>query len=236
MRSGSSAAPRRLPLKSRRAPLDFAAMSLLLPGLDAYLLSVLPPRDAVLTRMEAEAARRSIPIVGPAVGRVLAQYASLVGARRVFELGSAIGYSTLWLARAVGEGGRVFFTDGSQANADEARGYLAEAGVADRVTVLVGDALTRLGETEGEFDLIFNDVDKEGYPDVARQAVPRLRAGGLLITDNVLWDGWLRQPSCEDDAETAAIRTFNRMLYDHPDLETTIVPLRDGLAIARKVR
>lgn len=211
-------------------------MSLLLAGLDDYLLSILPPRDAVLSRMEAEAARRGIPIVGPAVGRLLAQYAALVGARRVFELGSAIGYSTIWLARAVGAEGRVFYTDGSEENAAEARRNLAEAGVADRVTVLVGDALARLEETDGEFDLIFNDVDKEGYPDVARRAIPRLRVGGLLVTDNVLWDGFLRLPSGEDDAETAAIREHNRLLYEHPDVETTIVPLRDGVSVARRLR
>ena len=210
-------------------------MSLLLAGLDDYLLSILPPRDAVLARMEADAAGRGIPIVGPAVGRLLAQYARLVGARRVFELGSAIGYSTIWLARAVGDG-RVFYTDGSEEYAAEARRNLAEAGVADRVTVLVGDALARLDETEGEFDLIFNDVDKEGYPDVARRAVPRLRVGGLLVTDNVLWDGALRLPPCEDDAETTAIREFNRICYGHPDLEVTIVPLRDGLSVARRIR
>lgn len=213
-----------------------AAMSLLLAGLDDYLLSILPPRDAVLARMEEDAARRRIPIVGPAVGRLLAQYSRLVGARRVFELGSAIGYSTIWLARAVGDEGNVFYTDGSEENAAEARRNIAEAGVADRVTVLVGDALARLEETEGEFDLIFNDVDKEGYPDVARRAVPRLRVGGLLITDNVLSDGELRLPPCEDDAETAAIREFNGMCYAHPDLEVTIVPLRDGLLVARRIR
>ena len=211
-------------------------MSLLLAGLDDYLLSVLPPRDGVLSRVEEEAARRGIPIVGPAVGRFLAQVARLAGARRVFELGSAVGYSTIWLARAVGEEGRVFYTDASEENAAEARRNLAEAGVADRVTLLVGDALRSLDETGGEFDLIFNDVDKEGYPDVARRAVPRLRVGGLLVTDNVLWDGALRLPACEDDAETAAIREFNRACYAHPDLEVTIVPLRDGVSLARRIR
>ena len=211
-------------------------MSLLSAGLDDYLHSILPPRDEVLARMEADAACRGIPIVGPAVGRLLAQVARLAGARRVFELGSAIGYSTIWLARAVGPDGRVFYTDGSEENAAEARENLGRAGVAERVTVLVGDALTALDGTDGEFDLIFNDVDKEGYPDVLRRALPRLRVGGLLVTDNVLWGGALRLPPCEDDAETAAIREFNRLCYAHPDLETTIVPLRDGVSVARRIR
>ena len=211
-------------------------MTLLLAGLDDYLLSVLPPRDPVLARLEEEARQRRIPIVGPAVGRFLSQMVRISGARRVFELGSAIGYSTLWLARAVGDSGHVFYTDGSDGNAAEARRAFEEAGVAARVTVLVGDALASLDATEGEFDFIFNDVDKEGYPDVLRRAVPRLAAGGLLVTDNVLWSGRLRLPAVEDDAETAAIREFNRLLYASPDLETTILPLRDGLSIARRIR
>ncbi len=211
-------------------------MSLLIAGLDDYLLSVLPPRDRVLVRIEEDAARRRIPIVGPAVGRLLAQYVHLTGARRVFELGSAIGYSTIWLARAVGEGGEVFFTDASEENAAEARKNFEEAGVASRVTLRVGDALASLDATEGEFDLVFNDVDKEGYPDVLRRAVPRLRVGGLLVTDNVLWSGALRLPACEDDAETAAIREFNRLCYERPDLSTTILPLRDGVSVVRRIR
>lgn len=211
-------------------------MSLLLAGLDDYLLSVLPPRDPVLARIEEDAARRRIPIVGPAVGHLLALLVRLAGARRVFELGSAVGYSTIWLARAVGEAGQVFWTDASEENAAEARRNLEEAGVADRVTLLVGDALASLDGTEGELDVVFNDVDKESYPDVLRRVVPRLRVGGLLITDNVLWDGALRLPACEDDAEAAAIREFNRLCYERPDLSTTILPLRDGVSVVRRVR
>lgn len=210
--------------------------SLLLAGLDDYLLSLLPPRDPVLARMEEEAERRRIPIVGPAVGRLLALLAGLAGARRVFELGSAIGYSTIWLARAVGEEGRVWGTDSSEANAAEARRNLEEAGVADRVTLLVGDALASLEATPGEFDLVFSDADKEGYPEVLRRVFPRLKPGGLLVTDNVLRRGRLRLPACEDDAETAAIREFNRLSYASPDLETTILPLGDGISVARRTR
>lgn len=217
-------------------PLHSRVMSLLIAGLDDYLLSVLPARDPVLARIEEDAARRRIPIVGPAVGRLLAQVVRLTGARRVFELGSAIGYSTIWLARAVGEDGEVFFTDASEENAAEARRNLEEAGVASRVTILVGDALASLDATGGELDLVFNDVDKEGYPDVLRRAVPRLRVGGLLVTDNVLWNGKLRLPACEDDTETAAIREFNRLCYERADLETTILPLRDGVSVVRRIR
>ncbi len=211
-------------------------MSLLLPGLDDYLLSSLPPRDPLLATMEESARLRRIPIVGPLGGRLLAQYIRLTGARRVFELGSAIGYSTIWMARAVGPEGHVYYTDFSEENATEARAYFEEAGLLSRITILVGDALRSLSTTPGDFDVIFNDADKEGYPEILEKALPRLRVNGLLISDNVLWKGKLRLPASGDDGETAAIRRFNRSLYESADVETVILPLRDGLAIARKIR
>jgi caffeoyl-CoA O-methyltransferase len=198
-----------------------------------YLYSMLPPRDAVLAEMEAEAAKRNIPIVGPAVGRVLHQLALMIGAKTVFEMGSAIGYSTIWWARAVGDGGLVFYTDGDRKNADEARGYFERAGVAPRINVTTGDALELLSEHKQEFDVIFNDVDKEDYPRVFRLAVPRLRKGGLFVTDNVLWSGQVAEKK-PAEATTKAILEFNRLLYGSPELFTTILPIRDGVAVAVK--
>ena len=203
------------------------------PAVDDYLYSLLPARDEVLAAMEAEATKRHIPIVGPAVGRILQQLAMMIGARTVFEMGSAIGYSTIWWARAVGKGGRVFYTDGDRKNANEARGYFEKAGVADRITVEVGDALELLSEHTQEFDVIFNDVDKEDYPRVFRVAIPRLRQGGLFITDNVLWSGRVADKK-NTEASTKAIVEFNRLLYSSPELFTTILPIRDGLAVAVK--
>ena len=199
-----------------------------------YLYSALPERDATLRDMEAEAATRNIPIVGPAVGRLLYQLACMIKARTVFEMGSAIGYSTIWWARAVGQGGRVIYTDGSQKNAEQARRNLQRAGVLDRVTVHVGDALELLSEQKEPFDIVFNDVDKEDYPRVFRVAAKRVRKGGLFVTDNVLWSGKVGQPADKADAETKAILEFNRLLYTSPDFMTTIIPLRDGVAVALK--
>ncbi|HTG62848.1 MAG TPA: O-methyltransferase [Terriglobia bacterium] len=200
-----------------------------------YLHSLLPKRDAVLRAMEGYAARRDIPIVGPACGRMLYQLARLIGARRVFEMGSAIGYSTLWLARAVGPKGIVYYTDGDPSNAGRAEAYLKKAGVLGRVRILVGDALTLLDATEGQFDLIFNDVNKTQYPDALSRAVDRVRAGGLLVTDNALWYGRVARPAPPGDLETRAIQKFNRLIYRSPKLFTTIVPLRDGLAVCTKL-
>ena len=199
---------------------------------EQYLYDILPPRDEVLAEIEQQARQRNIPIVGPAVGRLLYQYAVLSGARRVFEMGSAVGYSTIWWARAVGEGGRVYYTDGSQQNADEAAGYFRRAGVGGRVEIMVGNSLDLIDQVAGDFDIVFNDVDKHYYPQVFHKAVPRLRRGGLFITDNVLWSGRVARPT--DDPWTPAIREFNRLIYESPDLFTTIIPLRDGVSVCLK--
>jgi len=204
------------------------------PGVDDYLYSLLPQRDEVLTEMEAEAAERNIPIVGPAVARLLYQYAHAINAKTVFEMGSAIGYSTIWWARGVGPDGQVTYSDGDRKNADEARGYFKRAGVADRISVKVGDALELLSEEKREFDIIFCDVDKEDYPRVLKLVPARLRRGGLFITDNVLWKGRVVQQDTSD-AANKAIQQFNRELYGAKDFFTTVLPIRDGVAVAVKI-
>ena len=200
---------------------------------DDYMYSMLPKRDEVLVEMEDYAAKNKVPIVGPAVARVLQQLALTIAAKTVFELGSAIGYSTIWWAQAVGEKGRVIYTDGDSKNAERARGYFKRAGVSGRITLHTGDALEFLSEQKQEFDIIFNDVDKEDYPRVLRLVAPRLRQGGLFITDNVLWSGRVAEKN-STDARTKAILEFNRKLYDATEFYTTILPIRDGLAVAAK--
>lgn len=199
---------------------------------DDYLYSMLPKRSEVLAEMEEYASEHNIPIVGPAVARVLQQLAMAINARTIFELGSAIGYSTIWWAQAVGQSGRVIYTDGDARNAERARSYFARAGVSRQITLHTGDALEYLSEQKQEFDVIFNDVDKDDYPRVLRLVAPRLRKGGLFITDNVLWSGRVAEKN--PDATTKAILEFNRKLYDSKEFYTTILPIRDGLAVALK--
>jgi predicted O-methyltransferase YrrM len=211
----------------------------MMPGITSgpvenYLYSMLPARDEVLTEMEDQAAKRNIPIVGPAVGRILHQLALMSGAKNIFEMGSAIGYSTIWWARAIADGGRVIYTDGDRKNADEARGYFERAGVAGRITLKIGDAIEFLSEQTQQFDIIFCDLDKEDYPRALRMALPRLRKGGLLVADNVLWSGKVAETN-PPDASTKSILEFNRLLYASKELFTTILPIRDGLAVAVKV-
>jgi len=200
---------------------------------DDYLYSMLPKRDPVLAEMEEYATEHHVPIVGPAVARVLQQLAMMINARTVFELGSAIGYSTIYWAQAVGDKGRVIYTDGDSKNAQRARGYFDRAGVSNRITLHTGDALELLSEEKQEFDVIFCDVDKEDYPRVLRLVPPRLRKGGLFVTDNVLWSGRVAEKN-PTEAKTKAILEFNRKLYDAKEFYTTILPIRDGLAVAVK--
>ncbi len=190
------------------------------PKTEKYVYSLLPARDRVQRDQERYAAQYRVPIIGPACGRLLYQLARLIQARRVFEMGSAIGYSTIWLARAVGPKG----TD------------LRRARLLDRVRVLVGDAVRLLESTEGQFDLIFNDVNKTQYPEVFRKAVARVRLGGLFITDNVLWSGRVARKPAANDADTRAIQRFNRLVFTSPKIFPTIVPLRDGFAVCEKIK
>jgi caffeoyl-CoA O-methyltransferase len=203
---------------------------------EKYLYDLLPQSEpAVLRDMEAQAKQRDIPIVGPAVARLLYLLAQVSGAKRIFEAGSAIGYSTIWWALAMGESGRIIYTDGNPKNADEARGYFQKAGVEKRIDVRIGDALEILSEEKpGSFDIIFNDVDKEDYPRVFKLAIPRLKSGGLFITDNVLWSGRVADPKNEEPT-TTAIREFNQLLFSSKELFASIIPLRDGVAVARKL-
>jgi caffeoyl-CoA O-methyltransferase len=200
---------------------------------DDYIYSLVPKRDEVLVEMEHYAAQHDVPIVGPAVARILQQLALTINAKAVFELGSAIGYSTIWWAQAVGEKGRVVYTDGDPKNAERARGYFKKAGVEERIQVHVGDALEFLSEQRQKFDIIFNDVDKEDYPRVLRLVSSRLRQGGLFLTDNVLWSGRVTEKN-PIDASTKAIMEFNRLLSASPDFYTTILPIRDGVSVALK--
>jgi len=201
------------------------------PDIERYLHDLLPERDEVLSEMEAEARSRNIPIVGPAVGSLLGALVRLSGARRIFELGSAIGYSTIWLARAAGPGAEVHYSDGSEANARQASGYFERAGVAERITIHVGDALASFAATSGAFDLVFNDVDKEGYLAVLNAVPSRLQSGGVLVSDNALWHEKVLQPG---DPASRTVAEFNRKSFETKELLSTLIPLRDGVLISVK--
>ncbi|MFW5899023.1 MAG: O-methyltransferase [Jiangellaceae bacterium] len=193
--------------------------------------------DEVLREMEARADEHGFPIVGRAVGRFLELAARSIGARRVMELGSGYGYSAYWFARAVGPGGEVVCTDGDPANAEHAEDYLRRAGVWDRVRYRVGDALEGFGAEDGEFDVVYCDVDKLGYPDCWRVARERIRVGGLWLCDNVIWDGHVATGADRPGlpGQTAAIREHNQLIAEDERYVGSIVPIRDGVMTALRV-
>lgn len=208
-------------------------MNIVNKEIEKYLLDLTPNRDPILTEMEELGAERGFPIVGPLVGRFLHQMVMASGAKSIFEMGSGYGYSAYWFAKALPDDGRIICTEGSADNAKLAENFLQRGGILEKVDFRVGDALEIIETEDGPFDIIYNDVDKEGYPEVFQKAVPKLRKGGLFITDNVLWSG--RVTTGEGGASTQAILKFDKMVYESKDLFTTIVPLRDGLAVCVKL-
>lgn len=192
----------------------------------------------VLEEMEARAEVHGFPIVGRHVGVTLELLARSVGAGRVFELGSGYGYSAFWFARAVGPGGEVHCTDGDPENAAAAKGYLERAGLWDRVRYHVGDAVDQLGATEGAFDIVYDDIDKHGYPAAWKASRDRIRPGGLYVCDNVLWRGWVAgHPHPDDDRPewTEAIIEHNQLIADDPEFVSSILPIRDGVLVALRL-
>ena len=201
-------------------------------GIDGYLNDFAASADPVLRRMEARARELAFPIVGPQVGRLLLLLARTLEARRVLELGSGFGYSAFWFAHAVGAEGEVVLTEGSAERAAEAAGYMREAGLLDRTRIEVGDALEIAGRLDGPFDVVFNDVDKHQYPLAFDRARPLLRPGGLFISDNMLWQGKVLGAGA-DDASTRGVLELTRRLRAARDLDTVLLPVRDGVTVSR---
>jgi predicted O-methyltransferase YrrM len=201
---------------------------------EEYVYQLLPERDDVVREIEDYAAQNRVPIIGPAVARMLALFVQVAGAKRIFEMGSAIGYSTIWLARAAGPKGKVIYTDGDAEKARRAKDYFRRAGVAKRIDVRIGNAHDLLQKAPGKFDLIFNDVDKHQYPAALRVALPKLRRGGLFITDNTLWSGKAARPAAPDDKDTRGVQEFNRLVYASKELYPVLIPLRDGVTVCRR--
>jgi predicted O-methyltransferase YrrM len=209
------------------------------PRVEDYMRSLVTRYDEpVLLEMEAEGRERGFPIVGRLVGVTVELLARSVGAKRVFELGSGFGYSAYWFSRAVGPGGEVHGTDGDPENEPKALDYLSRAGLAEPIRWHVGDAVASLSSVEGEFDVVCNDIDKDGYPNAWRAARERIRVGGLYLCDNVLWSGQVADPEGDhgrDRATTDAIIEHNRQIAEDERFVSSIVPTRDGVFVALRV-
>ena len=208
-------------------------------AIERYLASLNRQADPVLDAVAREGAAQDLPLVDAEVGALLRVLATAVGARRILEIGTAIGYSGIWLAGALPPDGILFTMEKDPARAAAARANFARAGMADRVSVMVGDAALLLAKVAGPFDLIFQDGDKPQYGRMLDRLVELLRPGGLLVTDNVLWDGevvpgYVKTPA-RDPSDTRAIAAYNEHLATDPRMRTTVMPLRDGVSIAVKL-
>ena len=207
-------------------------------AVEQYLSSLNRQGDPVLRDVARVGEQRDLPLVDAEVGALLRVLATAVRAERILEIGTAIGYSGIWLAGALPAGGSLFTMEYDEDRARQARENFARAGVADRVSVIVGDAQRMLAKVSGPFDLIFQDGDKKQYGPMLDRLVDLLRPGGLLVTDNVLWSGEVvpgfARTAHHEAADTQAIVDYNVRLNDHPALLTSIVPLRDGVAISVK--
>src|SRR5436189_5851594 len=207
-------------------------------AVEGYLSGLNHAGDAVLQAVAENGAREDLPLVDAEVGALLRTLAMAAGATRILEIGTAIGYSGIWLAGALPDGGSLLTMERTADRAREARDNFESAGLAGRVNVIVGDAQRMLAKVAGPFDVIFQDGDKQLYSPLLDRLVTLLRPGGLLITDNVLWDGevvpgFVTRPQ-RDPGDTRAIAEYNERLAAHPQLITSIVPMRDGVAIPVK--
>ena len=208
------------------------------PVVSAYLTGLGRRPHPVLDRIREDGQVHGVPIVDPLTGALLHALTRISGATRVLEIGTAIGYSTVWMATALPSSGLLVTLERDHARATTARGYLRDAGVDDRVNVMIGDAARYLYKLAGPFDLIFQDGDKTHYGPLLDTLVALLRPGGLLVTDNVLWSGevvpdFVATPR-EDPADTAAIAAYNDRLAGDPRLSTTWLTVGDGVSLSIK--
>lgn len=214
-----------------------SVLSIVHPDIEDYMRGLLSSTDHdVLTEMENLAEQNNFPIVGRLVGVFLETMAKTINAQRVFEFGSGYGYSAYWFARAVGANGQVICSESDILNKEKARQYLSKMNVWDRVDFQAGMAQDIFVNTDGLFDLCYNDADKGDYPEIWSLAKDRIRPGGLYIADNVLWRGRVALEHFTDvfAGWTEAIREHNTMIFNDPDFDSFINPSRDGVIVARR--
>lgn len=206
-----------------------------LDDITEYLDSLVPPRPAEMQKMEAYAHEHNFPIIGPSSGYFCYQIARQIGAKRIFEMGSGYGYSTAWFAQAVQEngGGEVYHVVWDEALSQKAQDHLKTLGYEGLIQYRMSEAIDTLRQTDGLFDIIFNDIDKQAYPESLPVIAAKLRSGGVLIIDNMLWHGRIFDAQ-DTQATTEGVREFTRQITTSPDWIASLLPIRDGLIVATK--
>jgi len=212
-------------------------MDILSPHLTEFLENLVPPRPPELKKMEAYAEERDFPIIGPICGHLCYQIARTLGAKRIFEMGSGFGYSTAWFARAVQENGgsEVCHVVWDEELSNKARVHLKALGYENMVKYVIGEAIQTLHAASGTFDLIFMDIDKQDYVKAVPVIYDKLRVNGILIIDNILWSGRIFDENDQSPA-TNAIREITGMLTNNDRWLTSVIPVRDGLLVATKLK
>ena len=202
-----------------------------------YLEQLIPQTDPLLREMEEYGGEHNVPSADREVALFVEITARAINAKRCLEIGMAIGYTTTHLARAVGNGGLVVTIDPSDEMIKAAESYLTRAGVRERVRIERGKALDVIPQLKDTFDLLFIDALKEEYSDYLKLALPRLRTGGVVIVDNLLWGGQvageIRSP--DQESSTNALREFNKYFVNHPKLRAEVLAVGDGLGYAVKI-
>lgn len=203
------------------------------PDVENYLKELAPVPHPVLEEMEKLGSERNFPIVGPLVGRFLVTLIQFGHVHTVLECGSGYGYSALWMATALSENAKITCIEYDAENIELGKEFFQKADLSHKVSFVQGNALEILPALTQTYDLIINDVDKKQYPVLLPHLLSRLRVGGMLISDNVLWKGKVADRAADDT--TKAIQTFNKMLIEDKGLWTSIIPLRDGLSLSIKL-
>jgi predicted O-methyltransferase YrrM len=203
----------------------------------SYLTRLHREPSPLLLELEQQSAYDGIPSVDRASGRLLSTLVHAMMANRILEIGTAYGYSTLWMALALPPAGHIWTIDPDVERTEVARGYLERAGVAGKVDIINQPALEVLEMwSQRNLDIVFIDADKTEYPEYLEQAIPMLKRSGLVVIDNLLWSGEAAaEPSSRDGTNVRAIREFNKIFLAHPQLDATIVPVGDGIGIGARI-
>ena len=204
------------------------------PDIEQYIQNLYPLEDPLLAEMNERGAEINFPLVGPLVGRLLYQLAKMTAAKKVFEMGSGFGYSAFWFALALPEDGTVHLTDQSAKNLELAKQFFTKGNLVHKAKFHAGDAVEILSKTQEIFDIVFVDLDKELYPKALELAKTKIKPGGLLIADNLLWFGQVLERS--GDCATEAIKQFNQMLFNDCNFISTLLSIRDGVGVAYKIK
>ena len=212
-----------------------APLHIVHPEVRTYIDGLFPPACPLLAALDEQAQAKDFPLIGHASGRVLELMSRAIGAKRVFEFGSGFGYSAYFFAHAVGPEGEVI---GSECDAHELKAHAriyGEHPLGDRIRIAHGDAMEIFAKEDGLFDCILIDIHKSGYADAINAAIPRVRPGGFIFADNVLWGGKVARDAAEDDASTKALQDVGRQLFTDPRIRTDILPVGDGLSVSLRL-